>query len=164
MSSARLVDLLDVAVRTAESARATTPAAGRLLAIGWTTVDLERAIVELAHGMDRPVEAFEAVAGSAILGARCRLVRSALAADRSLLVCEPTTEGRLAASLARSGEGPAIAWYERIVPIDEGEDASGDPDSRAQPGPLGLERLDPEATASGPFRFVVDTRRVPSTS
>jgi hypothetical protein len=71
----------------------------RLLAVGWATVDIERTVRELgghdgAHA--RPV------GDEPLLGATAwRLDAGGVA----ILILEPTTEGRLAAALARRGEG-----------------------------------------------------------
>ncbi len=84
---------------------------GRLLVVlgvGWATVDLDRAVGDLAAsqgiaadaGPDRP---------DAILGARWRSFTD-LAGTIALVVLEPSTEGRLAAALARRDEGPAVLY------------------------------------------------------
>ncbi len=83
------------------------PEDASLLGLGWGTVDLDRAADELATeaGLDgtlaRPAPDDEA------LGAMARRLDLA---DGPLLLLEPRTEGRLAASLARYGEGP-VAIY-----------------------------------------------------
>lgn len=72
-----------------------------LLAIGWATVDRERFVAGLGLG------AVEQLPDDPHLGAF--VVRHGLARPASLIL-EPSTEGRLAATLARSGEGP-VAIY-----------------------------------------------------
>jgi hypothetical protein len=67
----------------------------RLVAIGWATVDLDRTLADLSG--DAALTADEP-----LLGARAARVA---AGPIVVLVLEPTTEGRLAAALARRGEG-----------------------------------------------------------
>jgi len=69
------------------------------LGVGWATVDLDRAAAGFAHPP-------EPLADDRLLGARCRLV----AGQPALVLLEPINEGRLAASLARWGEGPAALY------------------------------------------------------
>jgi len=98
-----------------------------VVALGWATVDTERALAELGeHGP------FEAAPDEAILGARCA-VGSRDAALR-LAILEPNTEGRLAATLARHAEGPAVLWLAGAPPPDLRVSAPAD-------GPFGRERL-----------------------
>ncbi len=73
----------------------------RLAAVGWATVDGERAIAGLT-GTE-----FRVADPDALLGARTW--RADIGAT-ALLVLEPVTEGRLAAALARRGEG-IVALY-----------------------------------------------------
>ncbi len=120
--------------------------AERVLAIGWATVELDRAAREFAAD-----GAIEALPGSEHLGCACRRLMTA-AADIPVVLMEPTTEGRLAATLARHGEGWAAAWL-RAAPADS---ALG-PLSAARPGPLGVERLILGGAVAGPHRLVVET-------
>lgn len=107
---------------------------GAALAVGWATVELDRATEELAHLL-APDAAFRDAPSSVLLGARCRIGPAAAPATMRIVLLEPDTEGRLAATLARSGEGWVATW--------EIEDATvgGRSVSAARPGPLGLERL-----------------------
>lgn len=70
--------------------------APRLVAVGWATVDLERTLRDLGQDPDG------VTLDEPLLGARARRVE---AGPVSVLVLEPSTEGRLAAALARRGEG-----------------------------------------------------------
>lgn len=72
----------------------------RLLAVGWATVDLERSAEDLTLH-DGPV-ADGPIVDEPLLGARALRVD---VGGMMVLVLEPTTEGRLAAALARRGEG-----------------------------------------------------------
>jgi ribosomal protein S18 acetylase RimI-like enzyme len=67
-----------------------------LVGVGWATVELDRAVPEFA-----PVQ-FGAAMPDGSLGARARVGRVGAG---SLVLLEPSTEGRLAAALARFGEG-----------------------------------------------------------
>jgi hypothetical protein len=83
----------------------------RPLAIGWATVDLDRATGELAASLGLPGDdPFRAGPRSAVLGGTCRIAAGVLPDGGWLVVLEPDTEGRLAGSLARFDEGPVAAW------------------------------------------------------
>jgi hypothetical protein len=73
-----------------------------LVAVGWATVDLERAAGDL------PEVAFGEPCEEPALGARA--VRSSLLGSIDLLLLEPSREGRLAGWLARNGEGVAVLY------------------------------------------------------
>lgn len=90
---------LDAVVR---SAVARAPVGTALVAIGWSSVESARS--ERTFG-----GRFDDAADDVYLGARCRIGRDLLRVP--LLILEPSTEGRLAESLARRGEGPAVVWY-----------------------------------------------------
>lgn len=104
--------------------------------MGWATVELDRAASGAAKAQDLPDDA--------LLGARCRLVTFGVV-EREVLLLEPATEGRIAASLARFGEGP-IAEY-LIVPHDRFGDLVRDAVeaglvlSAEAAGPFGRQRL-----------------------
>jgi len=66
-----------------------------IVAVGWGTVDVERTLHDLGHSADAP-------ARDDPLGAKGVLISEG---DQAILVLEPVTEGRLAACLARHGEG-----------------------------------------------------------
>ncbi len=116
------LDALDVAAIAAEPATlslAGSPA--RVVAIGWATVDLDRAWVELstADPADGPPFDDGSVRESArddLLGARSRWLADEVAGP-GLILLEPDTEGRLAAGLVRRGEGP-IALYVALVGLE----------------------------------------------
>ena len=76
-----------------------------LIAIVWATVELDRAERELGAILGAPLDAGEAPRDPG-LGATVRLARPfGQAPEPALLLVEPDTEGRLAALLARHGEG-----------------------------------------------------------
>ncbi|MFO1538920.1 MAG: hypothetical protein ACKOTZ_00485 [Chloroflexota bacterium] len=106
-----------------------------LLAIGWATVDLERSLAALGAAAEAGPEVAEPA-----LGARARVVA---AGPVPLVVLEPVTEGRLAAALARRGEGIAALWV------------AGDPGPAARSGALGRPaRLLTHARPWGPYLLV----------
>lgn len=134
------------------------------LAVGWATVDLERAAAELWAGRSTAP-----LPDEALLGARCLAVAPTpdgessdgpVATGPPLVLLEPTTEGRLAASLARHGEGP-IALY-LLVParaIDRFRvvaPASGIHLSRPAGGPFGRAVLALDGPPSGPHLVVAE--------
>jgi ribosomal protein S18 acetylase RimI-like enzyme len=86
------------------------PAGTRTVAVGWATVDRERAALEW-----RPLR-FVAAPDDEALGALAW--RSTLDDGTVLLLLEPSTEGRLAAALARHGEGPVALWVAGRSPTE----------------------------------------------
>jgi hypothetical protein len=127
-------------------------AGGAPLAVGWATVELDRAAIELAP-LVAPGERFEPAPDCEILGARCRVARAGDAASAGaplVILLEPTTEGRLAATLARHGEGWWVTWEP-----DEDRHDDAEPRSVALPGPIGPERLRDGGSVFGPHRLLV---------
>ncbi len=116
-------------------------AAPRLVALGWATVDLERAAAAW------PALHWHGVPRDTLVGAR-GLLGDPEGADegsdrrrsgRRLLLLEPDAEGRIAATLARHGEGPAALY----VGLSPGAIAG----SRARLVPLGVRLVH----GAGPF-------------
>jgi hypothetical protein len=125
------------------------------MAVGWTTVEAERAAAEVtaASGAVGP---FVDAARDDLLGATCRVTRLALAAVpgvRSLVLLEPSAEGPLAASLARLGEGPAVVW---LVGGATAAAMAGGILSAPAAGPFGPERLVLAGGRDGHLLLVVD--------
>ena len=120
------------------------------LAIGWATVEIDRAARELATELDTVPAAFLPAAGSLLLGARCRVAYGVLPGGMPLAILEPITEGRLAAFLARNDEGPAATWSRPT------EAAHGRDRTSIRPGPFGFERLAPGRPGHGPFRLLIE--------
>jgi hypothetical protein len=113
-----------------------------VIALGWATVDTERAAAE------RPeLGPFEAAADEAILGGTCAVGRATARVRFAIL--EPNTEGRLAATLARHDEGPAVLWV-------AGSPPEGARLSAPAVGPFGRERLVLGAPLGGRHLLVVD--------
>jgi hypothetical protein len=141
-----------------EAASSLEPACdGTPVAIGWATVELERAVAELGVALRWPAGRFAVAADDLLLGARCRVAFGSLPGGLTLLVLEPSTEGRLAASLARSGEGPAAIWL-TVADLPGAIDAARTPGatlSSERAGPLGPERLLRGGSIHGPHRLLV---------
>ena len=112
---------------------------------GWATVELERAEAEVRGVVGVDLRFMDADR-SAVLGARCR--RAEAADGEWVVLLEPDREGRLAAFLARHGEGWAATW-ER-----------GDDTRSGVAGPLGPELLAADQPVRGPFRLVLTTATI----
>ena len=123
-----------------------------LVAIGWATVEIERAERELETAIGDGGSWAEAPR-DALLGARAGVYRS-IAAERPLVVVlEPDTEGRLAASLARHGEGVAAAY----VTVRAGEVLTAGAFGIPAGGPLGRGRRLARGGIGEPSIIVLDT-------
>ncbi len=132
----------------AAPSRRPTPDAG-LVALGWATVDLERTLAALTTALGVAVDAFVEAPESVALGARCLVATGALPGGVALAILEPSTEGRLATTLARLDEGPTIAWYAAIGAAPGGA-------GPARSGPFGPERLVGGDPIHGPHRFLIE--------
>ena len=131
---------------------------GRTIAVGWATVELDRATAELSAALRGSSDPFAEAAGTPALGARCRVAAGVLPGAVSLVLLEPDTEGRLAATLARLGEGPAAIWLEveTLAAAIAAVRASGSTTSPARAGPFGAERLLLDGPIHGPHRLLVE--------
>lgn len=121
-------------IRLAAVERDPTISTARVTGVAWATVEADRAFAELATVIDRP----DAVEGSAAIAGRPAWIAQERDADlgasrwrrepppegADLFVVEPDTEGRLAACLARFGEGVAAVYLstadagDRVVAIN----------------------------------------------
>jgi hypothetical protein len=118
-------DLLTAAeaIRADAAAEDSRLGALRITGVGWATVDVDRALAELGAVLDGPAR-WLAEARDPLLGASVRRRDPAPGTGPALFVLEPDTEGRLAAALARFGEGVAVAYLagggeaSRIVAIN----------------------------------------------
>jgi hypothetical protein len=146
-----LARLIELALADAGGPSARPGGVSPPIALGWATVDIDRAIPEVALGLGLSAHAFVQVVDSEILGARGRVAYAAIGGTTSLVILEPATEGRLAAALARYGEGPIAAWFH----VEHDADRSGGPVGEEQSGPFGPERLVPGGLVGGLYRFLV---------
>ena len=112
---------------------------------GWATVELDRAEPHVRGLLGGDLQ-FSDTPRSALLGARCR--RAATTDGEWIVLLEPDTEGRLAAFLARHGEGWAVTW--------EPGRATGS----GVAGPLGPELLARDQPVRGPFRLILTTATI----
>ena len=138
--------------------------ARRLVAVGWATVETDRAIGELADALGIAATSFRAAPPSTALGASCLVLDMPLPGlDVALAVLEPATEGRLAAALARWDEGPLVAWY-AAAETEPGAggaagaaagDTAGAPGVAGPLGPFGRERVVGRDPLTGPHRLLV---------
>ncbi len=116
-----------------------------IAAIGWATVELDRAETSLAADFQTT---FEPADRDTLLGAT---VRRSTGKEPRILLLEPDTEGRLAGALARHGEGP-LALYLRGASGAQKEP----PNTRLGSGPFGPERLVLDGSPAGPFLILVE--------
>ena len=134
-------------------ARLWTAAEPRRAVGGWATVELDRAEIEVADALaaihDLRDPRIEDAADERVLGARCRLLR--YTADRDMLLLEPSTEGRLAAALARHGEGSVALYLLADAGAPERARRAGFRLSSEGRGPFGPERLVIAGPRWGPF-------------
>jgi hypothetical protein len=125
--------------------------------IGWATVELERAAADLDAAFDRagmPKRAWSPASRDELLGA---IAWSSSewwptwdgGEPPAVVLLEPDTEGRLAAALARSGEGVATIY---LVPTGTEATRLGRPAA----GPLGSGRLLLARPTWGPHVIVLD--------
>ena len=132
-------------------------AALRLAGIGWATVELDRAEAELAEWLVAEVHPAKDVA-EPLVGARARPRRTDGLPGGTLVLLEPTTEGRLAASLVRDGEGPCTLYLRASAGLDAWVAAARDRGamvSAKRKGPLGTGVLVPGPDRAGPHVIVV---------
>jgi hypothetical protein len=130
-----------------------------LAGVGWATVDLDRAEGELAEWLAGETPAPATDAEEPILGARARLRAADGLPGAELALLEPTTEGRVAASLARDGEGPCALYIGPADGLDPWAVAAKDRGVGTSPirdGPFGRSVLVLGGPAAGPHLLIVD--------
>jgi hypothetical protein len=129
----------------------------RPVAVGWATVELDRAADELGAVFGVPPTRFVAATATRALGGRCRMSPGLLPDGVALVLIEPETEGRLAALLARHGEGPVALWFavDDLPAAAARVRESGATTSAAGPGPFGPERLLLDGPIDGWHRLLI---------
>jgi hypothetical protein len=120
-----------------------------LIAVGWATVDLDRGVGDAAARLGLAAGRFAPAADDRWLGARTRVAPSGPA----IVVLEPSTEGRLAAALARHGEGPVAIWVAGPSPVR----------GTVRDGPLGPATVAVAVRPWGPFILEVAGMAPPGT-
>ena len=96
------------------------------------------------------------------LGARTRTRGAPALPGEVLVLCEPATEGRLAASLARDGEGPCamyLAPREGLGAWTRAARARGTILARPAAGPFGRSVLLPGGGPAGPHVILIEVAR-----
>ena len=145
-------------------AAAAVPGPGAIeLAAIWATVDLERTLRDLG---EETRDALGDAASDAHLGALVVLL-PARPGHPALAIAEPATEGRLAATLARHGEG----LVGRYLAVTDGLDqarararGAGVAVSRVEIGPFGPSVLVLIGPVTGPHLILCEPAAVPSGS
>lgn len=130
-----------------------------LVAITWCTVELDRAEADLATWLEPPRGPAGPDGDDPLLGAVVRVRTASALPGGRLALAEPTTEGRLAASLARDAEGPCgvyLAPTAGLASWRADARARGVPLSRGATGPLGPAVLVVDGAVSGPHVVIVD--------
>jgi hypothetical protein len=132
-----------------------------LIGIVWGTVDLDRAAADLDLWLapDDPALGDGDAPADPHLGARTRIRRSVALPGGTLVLAEPTTEGRLAASLARDSEGPSALLLRPAAGLDAWVAEARRRDvqvSARRRGPLGSAVLLPGRIAAGPHLLIVE--------
>ena len=138
--------------------------------IGWATVELERAAEEMDaafHRAGMPKPSWTPAERDELLGAAAWASREWWPTwgdeePPAIVLLEPDTEGRLAAALARSGEGVATIYLATgdlgAPPVDRARVGT------AGAGPLGSGRLVLARPTWGPHVVVLDRPRSPTPS
>ena len=154
--AAAIAEALDAALGRLRDAVPGVAATARPIAVGWTTVEADRAESAIALAGGGAIGPFHDAPGDALLGARCRAATAAIAREpriATLVVLEAATEGHLTASLARLGEGLSVVWLAR-------EGSGGLPSvaalSSPGDGPFGRERLLLGGARAGRLVLIVD--------
>lgn len=132
-----------------------------LVAVGWSTVDLDRAESELDMWLE-PADADPVTRNDAHLGAAIRVREAPELPGARLAFAEPDTEGRLAASLARDGEGPCALYLDPADGLAAWSAAArtrGVTLARADAGPFGPQVLVLGSPVAGPHLVIVDMDR-----
>lgn len=121
-----------------------------LVARIWATVDLDRALGTFGVPGER-------LADDPLLGAAVVLIRPI--GGEAICLLEPNTEGRLAAGLARNGEGPAgsyVAALDDLDAVSVRAEADAISIRRAGAGPFGPCILVLDRPPAGPHLVLVE--------
>jgi ribosomal protein S18 acetylase RimI-like enzyme len=127
---------------------------------GWATVELDRAEREVPELAARGPAWAQPRPDDPLLGARCRILQ--FRGDFDILLLEPSTEGRLAASLVRFGEGTVALYLLAGADAFRRARAAGFALSGSAEGPLGQERAVTGGPAWGPHLLLVAAERPPA--
>ena len=126
------------------------------VAVGWATVDLDRAERDLAGPSNATRKSARTLPDDELLGARCRLLT--FGEGPPVVLLEPSTEGVLAATLARLGEGVAVEYLTTATGhadvVDRVRANIGL--TAVAPGPFGPSTLVLGGSRWGPHLIIVD--------
>lgn len=110
-----------------------------LAGIGWATVELERAAREVGAEVGIDPAAWVPGTRDAVLGARAWIALAPGDGGPAIVLLEPDTEGRLAATLARFGEGVAAVYLrDPVVGASAPDRASATAAAQSALGPARL--------------------------
>jgi hypothetical protein len=156
VTAADLGELLGGAALGDTLARLRTAAQPTRVVAGWATVELDRAVLEVPAQLraTRGLSSTEPAPDDRVLGARCRLLQFPAGGD--VLLFEPSTEGRLAAALARHGEGIVALYLVADSGAAERARQAGLRLGAEGKGPFGAERLVLAGPRDGPFLLLVE--------
>ena len=135
------------AIRAHAAERHGRIAHAELVGIGWATVELERAARELGAELGIDPAAWLPTPRDALLGARAWSAPAPTDAGPAIVLLEPDTEGRLAATLVRFAEGVGAVYLRDPV---EGRSAPAAGSSRPRASAVAQSAL-------GPARLVLAT-------
>ena len=137
----------------------------RVVAEILATVELERALEVLGVPAAEIAGARASATLDPLLGARVVVLPPRGHGEPSIALVEPSTEGRVAATLARRGEGPIGRYVAAPTTLDDVRvraAAAAVPVSRPADGPFGPEVLVLDGPVTGPHLIVCDPAAVPS--
>jgi hypothetical protein len=148
------------AIRAHAAERDTRIGSAELAGIGWGTVELERAARELGAGLGIDPGAWIPAARDALLGARAWSALAPVDAGPAIVLLEPDTEGRLAATLVRFAEGVAAVYLRDAVvgasgPLHASTDIEASAVGQSALGPARVVRGGP---AWGPHLLLLEPR------
>lgn len=127
-----------------------------LVGLGWATVDLDRAEVDLGPWLGERVGEG---ATDEHLGASVRLRSGGGLPGSWIVLLEPSTEGSVAASLARDGEGPCALYLWPSIGLDAwltaAREERGVTTGRRGGGPFG-DSIRLSGSSAGPFVIIVE--------
>ena len=148
------------AIRAQAAERDVRLGSAELVGIGWATVELERAARELGAELGLDPGAWVPAPRDDLLGARAWSALAPVDGGPAIVLLEPDTEGRLAATLVRFAEGVAAVYLRDRVAGAPGP-VVGSPDVRGSAvarGALGPARVVPGGPAWGPHVLLLEPR------
>jgi len=148
------------AIRAQAAERDARIGSAELAGIGWATVELERAARELGAALGIDPGAWVPAPRDALLGARAWSTLAPVDGGPAIVLLEPDTEGRLAATLVRFAEGVAAAYLRDAV-VGAPAPVRASPDTRASAvaeSALGPARVVLGGPAWGPHALLLEPR------